>query len=279
MTFAHLAIALCRCMNIPARYCTGYLGDMGTPPPYGVPDFAAWMEVYLGGGWYIFDPRNNMPRIGRVLIARGRDAADVAMVTTFGPYTLESFQVWTDEIEESMTVNPSLNCEFKVLACLSLPYAMSRFIVIQSPSDSGQHRMMFRPRESHDLKLLRTSLSITPNPSRLRWLHDVFDNSIAIAEFDGFTTELRFESIVTLQHFDTALPEYPLEEYANTYPFRYSDEDLPNLARALTRHYPGDDVRHWANQFLDPSGTTGTMKLAALHDPRHQGTIPVHATQ
>jgi len=112
--FAHLAIALCRCMNIPARYCTGYLGDMGTPPPYGVPDFAAWMEVYIGGGWYIFDPRNNMPRIGRVLIARGRDAADVAMVTTFGPYTLESFQVWTHELEESILINPSPNNEFKV---------------------------------------------------------------------------------------------------------------------------------------------------------------------
>ena len=121
--------------------------------------------------------------------------------------------------------------------------------------------MMFRPRESHDLKLLRTSLTITPNPARLRWLHDVFDNSIAIAEFDGSTSELRFESIVTLQHFETALPEYPLEEYANTYPFRYSDEDLPNLARALAPHYPGDNVRHWASQFLDPSGTTGTMNL------------------
>jgi len=96
------------------------------------------------------------------------------------------------------------------------------------PVGLGQHRMMFRPRESHDLKLLSTSLSIMPNPARLRWLHDVFDNSIAIAEFDGFTSELRFESIVTLQHFETALPVYPLEEYANTYPFRYSDEDLPN---------------------------------------------------
>jgi len=129
------------------------------------------------------------------------------------------------------------------------------------PVGLGVHRMMFRPRESHDLKLLKTSLTITPNPSHLRWLHDVFDNSIAIAEFDGVTTELRFESIATLQHFDTALPEYPLEEYANAYPFRYSNEDLPNLARALARQYPGDDVRHWANQFLDPSGTTGTMKL------------------
>lgn len=100
--YAHLAIALCRCMNIPARYCTGYLGDMGTLPPYGVMDFAAWFEVYLGGGWHTFDARNNVPRIGRVLIARGRDAADVAIATTFGPNTLESFKVWTDEITESV---------------------------------------------------------------------------------------------------------------------------------------------------------------------------------
>ncbi len=112
--YAHLAIAICRCMNIPARYCTGYLGDMGMPPPYGVPDFAAWFEVYMGGGWYIFDARNNTRRVGRVLIARGRDAADVAIVTTFGPNTLESFKVWTDEIEESMTVSPSLNCAVRV---------------------------------------------------------------------------------------------------------------------------------------------------------------------
>jgi transglutaminase-like putative cysteine protease len=100
--YTHLAVALCRCMNIPARYCTGYLGDMGTPPPYGVPDFAAWFEVYLGGAWHTFDPRNNVPRIGRVLIARGRDATDVAIATTFGPNTLESFKVWTDEIAESV---------------------------------------------------------------------------------------------------------------------------------------------------------------------------------
>jgi transglutaminase-like putative cysteine protease len=106
--FAHLAIAFCRCMNIPARYCTGYLGDTGTLPPYGVPDLAAWMEVYLGGEWYIFDPRNNVPRIGRVLIARGRDAADVAIATTFGPNTLESFKIWTDEVSESGAVIPAL---------------------------------------------------------------------------------------------------------------------------------------------------------------------------
>ena len=96
--FAHLAIAFCRCMNIPARYCTGYLGDIGIPPPYGVMDFAGWFEAYLDGRWYTFDPRNNMPRIGRVLIAQGRDASDVPITLTFGPNTLVSFKVWTDEV-------------------------------------------------------------------------------------------------------------------------------------------------------------------------------------
>jgi transglutaminase-like putative cysteine protease len=95
--YAHLAIALCRCMNIPARYCTGYLGDYGTPPPWGTMDFAGWFEAWLGDRWYTFDARNNTPRIGRVLIARGRDACDVALASTFGPNTLESFRVWADE--------------------------------------------------------------------------------------------------------------------------------------------------------------------------------------
>ncbi len=95
--YAHLAIAFCRCMNIPARYCTGYLGDIGLPPPYAPMDFAGWFEAYLGGRWYTFDPRNNVPRIGRVLIARGRDAADVAISSTFGPNMLAGFKVYTDE--------------------------------------------------------------------------------------------------------------------------------------------------------------------------------------
>ena len=99
--YAHLAVAFCRCMNIPARYCTGYLGDIGIPPPYGPMDFAAWFEAYLDGRWYTFDPRNNIPRIGRVLIARGRDAADVAITTTFGPNTLHRFIVRTDEVIET----------------------------------------------------------------------------------------------------------------------------------------------------------------------------------
>jgi transglutaminase-like putative cysteine protease len=96
--YAHLAIALCRCLNIPARYCTGYLGDIGIPPPYGPMDFAAWFEVYLDDRWHIFDARNNTPRIGRILMARGRDATDVAIATTFGQCTLSGFSVFTDEV-------------------------------------------------------------------------------------------------------------------------------------------------------------------------------------
>ncbi len=96
--YAHLAIAFCRSMNIPARYCTGYLGDVGTEPPFPPGDFAAWFEAWIGGRWHIFDPRNNVPRMSRVLMARGRDASDVAITTTFGPNFLESFKVWTDEI-------------------------------------------------------------------------------------------------------------------------------------------------------------------------------------
>jgi transglutaminase-like putative cysteine protease len=104
--FAHLAVALCRCMNIPARYCTGYLGDIGVPPSPEPMDFSAWFEAYLGGQWHTFDARHNVPRIGRVLMARGRDAADVAIATTFGPNTLEGFEVWTDQIPDDGTADP-----------------------------------------------------------------------------------------------------------------------------------------------------------------------------
>jgi transglutaminase-like putative cysteine protease len=96
--YAHLAVTLCRCLNIPARYCTGFLGDMGTEPPYGPMDFAAWFEVYLDDRWHTFDARNNTPRIGRILMARGRDATDVAIVTTFGSCMLSGFSVFTDEV-------------------------------------------------------------------------------------------------------------------------------------------------------------------------------------
>lgn len=142
------------------------------------------------------------------------------------------------------------------------------------PVGLGEHRMMFRPRESHDLRLIRTNLMITPQPLHLRWLHDPFDNSVAIATFSGDTSELRFESTVTLEHFESTLPEYPIEEYARTYPFRYSDEDFPNLEAGLARHYQGDSVADWALQFLDPAETTGTMKMlrAMNHSIQEQFT-------
>src|SRR5713226_5671888 len=129
------------------------------------------------------------------------------------------------------------------------------------PVGLGEHRMMFRPRASHDLRLIRTNLAITPRPAHLRWLHDPFDNSVAVADFEGTTVELRFESIVTLEHFENSVPEYPLEEYARTYPFRYSDEDFPSLARGLARHYPGESVSKWALQFLDPADSSSTMRV------------------
>lgn len=98
--FAHLAITFCRALNIPARYCTGYVSDIGQPPPHASMDFAAWMEVYLGGRWWTFDPRNNDVRLGRVLIAQGRDAADVPLTHSFGQHTLVDFGVWIDALAE-----------------------------------------------------------------------------------------------------------------------------------------------------------------------------------
>ena len=95
--FAHLAVTLCRCMNIPARYATGYLGDIGVPAVPVPMDFSAWFEAYLGGQWWTFDARHNVPRVGRVLMARGRDAADVAIATVFGWHRLNRFDVVTEE--------------------------------------------------------------------------------------------------------------------------------------------------------------------------------------
>lgn len=97
--FTHLAITLCRCLNIPARYATGYLGDIGVPRDPAPMDFSAWFEVYLDGRWFTLDARHNQPRIGRIVMARGRDAADCALTITFGPHTLLGFKVWTDEVE------------------------------------------------------------------------------------------------------------------------------------------------------------------------------------
>ncbi len=129
------------------------------------------------------------------------------------------------------------------------------------PVGLGEHRMMFRPRESHDLRLIETRLAITPQPAQLRWLHDPFDNSVAVAVFEGATRELRFESTVTLEHFESTVPEYPIEDHAKTYPFRYSDEDYANLVRGLANHYPCAQTSAWALQFLDPGAATPTMQI------------------
>jgi transglutaminase-like putative cysteine protease len=100
--FTHLAVTFCRCMNIPARYCTGYLGDIGVPADPAPMDFSAWLEVYLGGHWYTADARHNAPRIGRVLMGIGRDATDVALSTQFGPSTLVGFSVVTEQVAPTL---------------------------------------------------------------------------------------------------------------------------------------------------------------------------------
>jgi transglutaminase-like putative cysteine protease len=105
--FAHLAIAFCRCMNIPARYVNGYLGDIGVPADPAPMDFSAWFEAYLDGKWYTFDARHNVPRIGRIVIARGRDATDVPLLHSFGPHRLSLFKVWTYEEEIEADTSPA----------------------------------------------------------------------------------------------------------------------------------------------------------------------------
>jgi transglutaminase-like putative cysteine protease len=97
--FAHLAVAFCRCVNIPARYANGFLGDIGVPPDPAPMDYNAWFEAFLDGRWFTFDARHNTPRIGRIMVARGRDATDIPLVTSFGPHILKTFQIWTDEVD------------------------------------------------------------------------------------------------------------------------------------------------------------------------------------
>jgi len=132
------------------------------------------------------------------------------------------------------------------------------------PVGLGEHRMMLRPRASHDLRLLKTRLAITPEPAELHWIHDVFDNSIAVASFSGQTEELRVESVVTIEHIESERPEYRLETGAKTYPFAYSDEERANLERGMERRFPTDDVQQWAARFLAPSDPSGTMDTMSL---------------
>src|SRR6187455_3280199 len=130
------------------------------------------------------------------------------------------------------------------------------------PVRFGEHRMMFRPRASHDLRLLDSQLDIRPQPLELRWLHDVFDNSVAIASFDTEATELRFDSAVTLEHIETPRPDYMLEAAARTFPFAYSDDERPYLTGALARNYPADDLASWTARYLDGQSTTMGLLLA-----------------
>ncbi|MBP2311446.1 transglutaminase family protein [Azospirillum soli] len=120
------------------------------------------------------------------------------------------------------------------------------------PVTFGDHRLMFRPRDSHDLRLIETGLVITPTPAKVRWLHDVFGNSIAVASFDQPADELRFQSHIRVEHYPLDAPEFPIEDYARTYPFSYTAEEVPDLARTTQRHYPDPDHRvdDWAKRFV-----------------------------
>jgi transglutaminase-like putative cysteine protease len=141
----------------------------------------------------------------------------------------------------------------------------------KEPVELGEHRMMFRPRESHDLRLIRTRLDITPQPKELRWLHDVFDNSVAVATFDGATNLLRFDSMITLEHVETKLPEYVLESGARRFPFDYSHDERPDLAQALHRPNPSIEIDRWAAGFL-PIGHPHASAVGAPDTPRAVGS-------
>jgi len=133
----------------------------------------------------------------------------------------------------------------------------------RQPVAFGEHRMMLRPREGHDQRLLQTRLDISPQPTELRWLHDVFGNSVAVARFEGRAKELRFASLVHLDHTPINALDFQLESHAETYPFSYSVEEAPDLARSIERHYPDPDhaVDRWARRFLKRRGVTGTIEL------------------
>lgn len=114
--YAHLAVTFCRALNIPARYANGYMGDIGVPADPAPMDFNAWFEVYLEGGWYIFDARHNIPRIGRITVARGRDAADIPLIQTFGIHDLTTFKVWTYPEENAAMTRPHAKAEVTLIS-------------------------------------------------------------------------------------------------------------------------------------------------------------------
>ncbi|RFU46273.1 transglutaminase family protein [Paraburkholderia sp. DHOC27] len=129
------------------------------------------------------------------------------------------------------------------------------------PVRFGEHRMMFRPRSSHDVRVVSTELIITPTPTQLHWLHDVFDNSVAVATFSGKAKELQFDSRVTIDHYESPLPDYALESYAATWPFAYTNEEASDLVNARSRQFPDAEVDAWARHFLSTTEATNTMAL------------------
>ena len=131
--FTHLAVTLCRCLNIPARYCAGYLGDIRVPAVPDPMDFSAWFEVYLGDRWHTFDARHNVPRVGRVLMARGRDAADVALLTSFGSSRLERFTVWCNEVGDEDCCACNADPKARTVTTEECEYRMTR-----SPWQTGR---------------------------------------------------------------------------------------------------------------------------------------------
>lgn len=132
------------------------------------------------------------------------------------------------------------------------------------PVRFGEHRLMFRPRDSHDLRLIDSALTISP-VAKVRWLHDVFSNSIAIASFEQSAAELRFESRIEVEHYGLSDPDFPVEDYASTYPFHYASDEIPDLTRSIERHYPDSarEVDAWAKRFLNGRGTVETQDLLA----------------
>lgn len=133
----------------------------------------------------------------------------------------------------------------------------------RQPVAFGEHRMMLRPREGHDQRIIETSLRITPEPVQLRWVHDVFGNSVAVARFTGRARKLRFESVTQLDHAAQNVLDFDLEDYAVAYPFAYAIDEIPDLARSIERHYPDPDrlVDRWARRFLRDDRATGTLEL------------------
>jgi transglutaminase-like putative cysteine protease len=127
----------------------------------------------------------------------------------------------------------------------------------------GEHRMMLRPRDSHDLRLLSATLTIDPAPESVRWLHDVFSNSVAVALFNQQAAMLKIESLLDLEHFESEEPDYPIEAYAETYPFAYSAEEVPDLNRLIERHYPDEnhEVDLWVKRFVRSNGPTRTLEM------------------